>query len=257
MDYIRRFDIGSLDVDRFDFQVLADLETCCVIVCRSPVGSGGPDTHVHDCDQVYYMLDGAMNLLLGDVEHAAGPDSLVFIPRGTPHRNWNAGAAPETHIDILVPPPSRGRPMSHPAGRGQRVPGGSYIYHADEARTVAGPGGLAVTPIASPRTGTASITVDVVRAGSTAHPASWHIHDFDQLYWILEGTLSVEIAGERHDVTSGHLVVLHAGVPHRNWNEAGTTERHLAFLVPPPARQPISQPVTFGLGGTEVTETGG
>lgn len=246
MDYIRRFDIGSLDAGRFDFQVLADLETCYVIGCRSPAGSGGPDTHVHDCDQLYYVLDGTMTVALGDTEYTAGPDSLVFIPRGTAHRNWAAGAGPEVHIDILVPPPRRGGAMSRPADRGQRGPGEPCVCRADEARATAEPGGLVVTPIASPRTGTASITVNVVRATAAAPPATWHIHDFDQLYWVLEGTLTVEIAGERHEVTAGHLVVLHAGVPHRNWNAAGAAERHLAFLVPAPTRQPVSRPVTFG-----------
>jgi mannose-6-phosphate isomerase-like protein (cupin superfamily) len=248
MDYIRRLDLGSLDSGQFDFQVLADLETCYVIVCRSPAGSGGPATHVHDCDQFYYVLNGAMNVVLGDTEYTAGPESLIFIPRGTAHRNWTVGADPEVHIDILVPPPRRGRAMSRPADRGQRGPGEPNVYRADEARATAEPDGLVVTPIASPRTGAASMTVNLVRAGATAPPASWHIHHFDQLYWVLEGTLTVEIAGERHDVTPGHLVVLHAGVPHRNWNEAGTTERHLAFLAPAPARQPITQPVAFGLG---------
>src|SRR5579863_6073536 len=108
MDYIRSFDIGSLDAGRFDYQMLADLETCYVIVCRSPAGSGGPDTHVHDCDQFYYVLDGTMNVVFGETEYTAEPESLVFIPRGTAHRNWTVGAQPETHIDILVPPPARG-----------------------------------------------------------------------------------------------------------------------------------------------------
>jgi hypothetical protein len=53
MDYIRSYDTGAFDPGRFDFQVLADLETCYFIVCRSPVGSGGPATHVHDCDQLW------------------------------------------------------------------------------------------------------------------------------------------------------------------------------------------------------------
>jgi mannose-6-phosphate isomerase-like protein (cupin superfamily) len=88
--------------------MLADLETCYVIVCRSSAGPGGPDTHVHDCDQFYYVLDGTMNVVFGETEHTAEPESRVFIPRGTAHRNRTVGAQPETHIDILVPPPARG-----------------------------------------------------------------------------------------------------------------------------------------------------
>jgi mannose-6-phosphate isomerase-like protein (cupin superfamily) len=247
MDYIRSFDIGSLDAGRFDYQMLADLETCYVIVCRSPAGSGGPDTHVHDCDQFYYVLDGAMNVIFGETEYTAEPESLIFIPRGTAHRNWTVGAQPEIHIDILVPPPARGEAMSRPADPCQTGPSKPCVCRADEARAMSGPDGQVITPIAAPR-GAAGMAVNVVRVRAAASAASWHIHNFDQLYWILEGTLTVEIVGERHDVTPGNLVVLPAGVPHRNWNEAGTAERHLAFLVPASAGQPVTRPVTFGLG---------
>lgn len=247
MDSIRSFDIGSLDAGRFDYQMLADLETCYVIVCRSPAGSGGPDTHVHDCDQFYYVLDGTMNVVFGETEYTAEPGSLVFIPQGTAHRNWTVGTQPETHIDILVPPPARGQAMSRPADPRQPGPSEPWVCRADPGRAVSEPEGQVVTPIAAPR-GAAGMAVNVVRAGTAAPTASWHIHNFDQLYWILEGTLTVEIAGERHDVTPGNLVVLPAGVPHRNWNEADTAERHLAFLVPASAGQPVTRPVTFGLG---------
>lgn len=36
------------------------------------------------------------------------------------------------------------------------------------------------------------------------------------------------------EVGPNHLVVLPAGVPHRQWNEAAVAERHLAILAPLP-----------------------
>lgn len=256
MDFIRGFDAGAFDADRFDSQVLADLENCYFIICRSPAGSGGPATHVHDCDQMYYVLDGAITVLVGDVEYTAGPRSLVFIPRGTPHRYRNDGSTPEVHLDILLPPPRRGTPLFHPPPPGQHASREPVIYHAGQADQETEPGEPSAIPLASPQTGTPGIEVNVVQATMTGPPASCHIHDFTQLFWVLEGTLTIEIAGERHDVPPGHLVVLHAGVPHRNWNEAGPAERHLAFLIPAPARRPISRPVAFGLGATYDTAGG-
>ena len=129
MDYIRSFDNGAFAADRFDFQVLADLETCYVIVCRSPVGEGGPATHIHDCDEMYYMLDGAMTLLASDVEYAAGPESLVFIPRGTPHRNWTSASprGPPGHPPSAAPARRANVPSAQPrparAGRARHLPG--------------------------------------------------------------------------------------------------------------------------------------
>lgn len=110
MQYVRKFDVDSLHQSRFDYQVLADLETCLVVACRAPAGQAGPARHVHGCNQVYYVLDGEMTLELGDASHVAGRDSFVFISEGTPH-NWNAGDKPELHLDILVPPPARGNAL--------------------------------------------------------------------------------------------------------------------------------------------------
>src|SRR3984885_5648306 len=115
MQYVRKFDVDSLHQSRFDYQVLADLETCLVVACRAPAGQAGPARHVHGCDQVYYVLAGEMKLELDNSTHVAGPDSLVFISAGTPHHNWNAGDEPELHLDILVPPPARGKTLSRPA----------------------------------------------------------------------------------------------------------------------------------------------
>ena len=254
MDFIRSFDVGAFDADRFDSQVLADLENCFFIICRSPAGSGGPATHVHDCDQMYYVLDGVITLLVGDVEHTAGPRSLVFIPRGTPHRYRNDGPIPEIHLDILLPPPPRGRPVFRLPVPGQDAPREPVIYHAGQIDQVTESDEPSVTSLSSPQTGTPGIEVNVVQAATTGPPTSWHIHDFAQLFWVLEGTLAIEIAGERYDVTPGHLVVLHAGIPHRNWNEAGPAERHLAFLIPAPTRLPISRPVAFGLGAAAISD---
>lgn len=61
-----------------------------------------------------------------------------------------------------------------------------------------------------------------------------HIHDFDQFYYVLEGTMSVEVGLERFTAVRHTLVVLPAGVPHRQWNDGDETERHLTLIAPEP-----------------------
>jgi quercetin dioxygenase-like cupin family protein len=61
-----------------------------------------------------------------------------------------------------------------------------------------------------------------------------HVHEFDQFYFVLQGTLSVEIGLQRYDVPPGHLVILPAQVPHRQWNDQDQTEQHLTVMVPEP-----------------------
>ena len=245
MQYVRKFDVNALDHDRFDYQVLADLETCLIVACRAPAGQPGPARHVHGSDQVYYVLDGEMKLELGGTSHVAGPDSLVFISAGTPHHNWNAGDEPELHLDILVPPPARGNPLGRPAEDTDQAPGTAYVRHlADHPYTHTHVPGFDMARMASPETGSANIIVNSASLSPDSPGTSWHIHPFDQLYYVLEGVLTIDVANEHHEVEPGHLVVLPAGVPHRNRNDGSVTERHVAILVPAPEGRVLDLEVT-------------
>ena len=65
-------------------------------------------------------------------------------------------------------------------------------------------------------------------------PAGLHTHPFDQVFYILEGTMSLEIDGSAHEAGPGTLVVFPEGVPHRNWNAGTEPTLHLAMNVPLP-----------------------
>jgi quercetin dioxygenase-like cupin family protein len=81
-----------------------------------------------------------------------------------------------------------------------------------------------------------------------------HIHDFDQYYLVLEGELTVEVALQTHTVTPHTLVLLPAGVPHRQYNSSTTTtEKHLAVLAPPPQPgKPWDHGVDFRRNGDDI-----
>ena len=66
-------------------------------------GNSGPALHVHDVDQFYFVLDGALTVQAGLRTSEAEPKSLVAIPAGVPHRRWNAGSTPVRHLSILSP----------------------------------------------------------------------------------------------------------------------------------------------------------
>jgi mannose-6-phosphate isomerase-like protein (cupin superfamily) len=248
MKYLRRFAPELLDPTAFDHQVLADLESCLVVICNSPEGATGPSRHVHECDQLYYVLQGAMEIKLGDETQIVESGSLVFIPRGTPHHNRNAGTTAEMHLDVLVPPPARGRALSRPAVPTDKASGAHYVHRVGSSsyRPSHVPG-FDLATVASPSTGSQHILIKMASVQPSSPGTSWHIHRFDQLYWVLEGTLTVEVANEHYDVAPGNLVVLPAGVPHRNWNSGDTVERHIAFLVPPPDGPHADLSVTFAV----------
>ena len=75
-------------------------------------------------------------------------------------------------------------------------------------------------------------------------PAGMHTHVVDQIFYILSGTMHLEIAGEPHVAGPGTLVVFPAGVPHRNWNGGEEPTIHLAFNTPlPELGVPFARPV--------------
>ena len=76
-------------------------------------------------------------------------------------------------------------------------------------------------------------------------PAGMHTHDVDQIYYILSGTMSVDVEGKEYEAGPGTLVVFPAGVPHRNWNAGSEPTVHLAFNTPlPDPDVPFAKPVT-------------
>jgi quercetin dioxygenase-like cupin family protein len=75
-------------------------------------------------------------------------------------------------------------------------------------------------------------------------PAGLHTHDVDQIFYILSGTMSVEVSGKEYDCPPGTLVVFPKGVPHRNWNAGSEPTVHLAINAPTPdPHVPFAKPV--------------
>jgi quercetin dioxygenase-like cupin family protein len=75
-------------------------------------------------------------------------------------------------------------------------------------------------------------------------PAGMHTHAVDQLFYVLSGTMNLEIADQAYTAGPGTLVVFPAGVPHRNWNGGTQATVHLAFNTPLPSRDvPFALPV--------------
>lgn len=107
MDHPRRVDRARLaraeDGAREDL-LDEDLgEVHARIFCINKGPGGENPFHAHDWDQVFYVLSGRLMIEVeGDEPFEAGPDSLVFYPKGQMHRNWNATEEPVLHLSINV-----------------------------------------------------------------------------------------------------------------------------------------------------------
>jgi mannose-6-phosphate isomerase-like protein (cupin superfamily) len=93
--------------------------------------------------------------------------------------------------------------------------------------------------------GATSCSVNCVKTPpGDGSPAGMHTHAVDQLFYILSGTMNLEIADRSYTAGPGTLVVFPAGVPHRSWNGGREATIHLAFNSPLPAQdEPFARPV--------------
>jgi len=55
-------------------------------------------------EELYYFTSGAGRMRLGEAELEVGAGDCVLIPPGTPHKMWNAGAAPLVLLCCSAPP---------------------------------------------------------------------------------------------------------------------------------------------------------
>ncbi|MDE3101664.1 MAG: cupin domain-containing protein [Chloroflexota bacterium] len=86
-----------------------------------------------------------------------------------------------------------------------------------------------------PASGAKTLTLSVIKTPpGSGSPEGMHVHAVDQIFYVVSGVMSVEVAGVRDDAGPGSLVVFPAGVPHRNWNDGTEPTVHLSIASPLP-----------------------
>ena len=69
------------------------------------VTGGGPPQHIHKAEEeAFYVLEGEVNIKIGDRTIRGTVGSFVLIPRGTVHTFWNVGSTPAKLLVIFSPP---------------------------------------------------------------------------------------------------------------------------------------------------------
>lgn len=243
MRYVRPFDLNQA-VDTgypgYRAQFISQMESALLIASHIEEGGCGPDLHYHRSDQLYYLVRGSMRVRLGDEVHPVETGSLVFIPAGLAHCNWNDGPGTETHFEMIIPATAPGVPIAFPVQSPAAVPDEyqsdrpGYVRKAKRSASDEPMAGLRVQALADPASGSVRTVVNYMEVDPGSAGPSMHIHEFDQYYLILEGQLTVEVALEKHVVGRETLVILPAGVPHRQYNEGAVTEKHISVLAPAP-----------------------
>lgn len=121
-----------------------------------------------------------------------------------------------------------------------------YVRKVDEAAlNAAGPNERFSQWLLDHTSGSKHCSINWIRTpAGGGSPAGMHTHVVDQIFYILSGTMNLEIEGKEYKAGPGSLVVFPAGVPHRNWNGGTDPTVHLAFNTPmPDPNVPFAQPV--------------
>jgi quercetin dioxygenase-like cupin family protein len=263
MQYVRPFD-DEKAVDTgfpgYRAQILSHFESAVMLASHIEEGGCGPGLHYHRSDQLYYLIEGSMNVQLGAEVHHIDAPTFVFIPAGLAHRNWNDGPGAETHFEMIIPAPAPMAPIAIMVDSADDVPVADrtdrtgYTRQVDPAELDEPMAGLRVVSLGGPASGSLNTVVNYMELDPGGAGPDTHIHEFDQYYLVLEGELTVEVALDTHVVPPRHLVILPAGVPHRQYNASAATEKHLAVLAPPPlAGKPWDRGVDFVANGDNVT----
>ena len=263
MQYTRPFDLNqAIDTGfpGYRAQFLSHLESAVLINSHIEEGGCGPGLHYHHVDQLYYLIEGSMNVQLGHDVHHITAGTLVFIPAGLAHRNWNEGPGAETHFEMLIPAPAPMAQLAYMVDSPDDVPTARQTDHPGYVRRINAEAltepmpGLRVQSLAGPGSGSAHTVVNYMEVDPGSAGPGTHIHHFDQYYLVLEGELSIEVALEKHVVVPHTLVVLPAGVPHRQYNDGAVTEKHLTVLSPAPEPgKPWDSGVDFSANGDDVS----
>jgi mannose-6-phosphate isomerase-like protein (cupin superfamily) len=120
MKYVRQVDFAAIDRSDADerlTQALLDhnsgATTCTIFGIKTPAGGGSPaGAHVHDVDQVFYILRGTMSIEIEGQQYDCPPGSLIVFPAGVRHRNWNGGIEPTVHLAFNTPLPDPDLPFA-------------------------------------------------------------------------------------------------------------------------------------------------
>jgi len=65
---------------------------------------GGPPPHLHpNVDEALYIVEGEVEVLLGDGTTRASAGALAFVPKGTVHAFKNVGTSPSRVVVIISP----------------------------------------------------------------------------------------------------------------------------------------------------------
>ena len=231
-------------------------DKCRIIVMR--FGGGANEMgryHIHhQCDNLYYMVQGTMTSIIGGVRFTSKAGEAIFMPRNVPHATGNFGEE-EVYVWELYNPSTvmpDGSHDSHPVDLPDEIKdsltgqeNGVRIWDLDAltpalpgkkewpwrtSRILAGGGNPAAPDEVTDKT---EIVLQRFEANANQY-GPYHVHhNSDNIWIVLKGTLSSVIGGGEYQTHAGEVIFMPADVPHATGNFS-SEEMH-AFEVYAPS----------------------
>ena len=256
--FVRPVDLSRVPDDRFFAMQLHLSSEVMISLCGNGPGKLGPPPHAHGMDQFFYVLEGTMELRLGQATHRLEPGSVAWIPAGTPHKHRNPGTERELHLEVIAPGFGFTRTFMAWSGDPSTWPAGGDVAHlrpqdwpevhpGTRTRFVSEPSGTFEAAFPDSR----ELAWFVMRSEPGVSPGrGLHLHAFHQFYYVVEGTLGVDVGFDHYEAGPHTLVVIPPGAPHANRAVGDEPTTHLTINVPPPLwattpENPWDVPVTL------------
>jgi mannose-6-phosphate isomerase-like protein (cupin superfamily) len=99
----RRYDMGGLRAV-FKADEAETQERCSVSEWWLRPNTDGPGAHFHEAnDEIFYVLAGKPQVLVGEEWHALEPGSFLLIPRGVMHDFRNRTSEEAGLLNVFIP----------------------------------------------------------------------------------------------------------------------------------------------------------
>jgi mannose-6-phosphate isomerase-like protein (cupin superfamily) len=223
--------------------ILAGREELVLTEFNYPPNEDGPKRHVHHHHaDAFYVLEGQLRITLDEEDLVLEPGGFVFIPPEVIHAFGNPGSEPGRYLNLHAPgcgfdeymrgrnphfdqdydvPPGSGRPTEDAvvlsAGEGEQLelgPSRSCL----KAGVSHDPSSLAV--------------LETTIAPGFPGPVL-HVHDkVVDSFFVLEGTLTLQIDVRTEDIGPGSYALVPPGTPHTFFNPRDEPTRILNLMAP-------------------------
>ncbi len=230
-------------------QVLAGPDTgfpaCHVMCSRNTPGAPSEAQRALRSDRLFFVVSGILSLQLRQQYLTVEAGTLVRVPKGVSHRSWNAANSDAIYVEIIAPAlPWDELPGPESADAAVDL---EQLVQRDEPRDATrSKSGFDYKFLANRLLGSDHVALNVARVQPGHQGPDYHIHTFDQFYFVLRGRLSVDVGFERLEAGPLSLVALPAGIVHRQRNEGNEVEEHLAILTPePPSNGRLDYQITM------------